>query len=930
MSYTDNKELVQQASKIIHKQLQELFLCAKRSYPGDLWNELLAEDNKQSKIENQILKKDQTALSQLDIQALQKILCFREETMKNVFMKAFNNELITKEFKEWIRSGIKCRNAYSHTDVQESEFTDEFTETHLVNYRHISAFLLRYCPETRSLNEEYEKLVGPVISKFSPYKTIDICELCEHELSPYSIVEVAEACVSCGIELTNYNKSIKSSTLKSDIIRLKEQLSLRTSPRPRLKHSIPAKLHNFVGRNDLMEEIDRKLSSSENHMAVITGMGGMGKSCAAIRYAHENSAKYNSIQYVFFEKHLRKTVLKLDFDGMLDDDLEASDEDKYQERMKYLKEYGKNTLLIIDNMDTDNEEKFLDLQQLSCDIIITTRCKLPCSKDCVIKIQALSDEEQIQLFKFHYFDGDADEELSDDEMNSLKELLNLIEGHTLLIELSAKAIHNGNLEFFNITEYLLGNTEIDDLIDATKDIRHSQDTLDGFINKLFDVAQLNDNEKNVLSLLFFIPLSGIEQGIFSQLAGLHDNNSINSLKNKSWLYADSSRKNPNIHIHPMIAKAVSNRIPPTYEKSESFINKLLEMLSANDNSDKTALCAIAKNVVMNLNFITEEQYFVGIKLQRHVFEHILYKDAKDMLKSLAETINERAMPCAATVMHEQLGLVYENIGDYDKAIENCSIALKKYHISKDVSKYFTYGHLMNKIGFLYRKKSDYIKSEYWYKKALYWLEEAVEKNCDVISDLATTYNDLGILYLNKGKFEEAKEYYERGLNLRNEMEPKDYDAIAYSYHNIGTAYQKLDNYTEAIRFHEKALDIRRSVVHYSEKHPLIASSLTMLANDYTSVGEYEKAYTLYIQALENRLRCYGEIHPSVAWSYSSLSEWYEKQHQYSEAKDYMRKCIRIREEKLGKEHKYTQKAYEALEKITNEEQTYNSYERFTE
>ncbi len=52
----------------------------------------------------------------------------------------------------------------------------------------------------------------------------------------------------------------------------------------------------------------------------------------------------------------------------------------------------------------------------------------------------------------------------------------------------------------------------------------TQETLDGFIHRLFNVSLLEENEKVILTLLSLAPLEGVARVIFKELAKLKDNN----------------------------------------------------------------------------------------------------------------------------------------------------------------------------------------------------------------------------------------------------------------------------------------------------------------------------------------------------------------------------------------------------------------------
>ncbi|RDD42751.1 Nephrocystin-3 [Trichoplax sp. H2] len=80
--------------------------------------------------------------------------------------------------------------------------------------------------------------------------------------------------------------------------------------------SLPPKVSFFTGRRDLIQRIDEQLHSPDvinQGMAALVGIGGVGKSCLALHYAHSNIQQYNIVAWLNAENEisLQNDMVKL-------------------------------------------------------------------------------------------------------------------------------------------------------------------------------------------------------------------------------------------------------------------------------------------------------------------------------------------------------------------------------------------------------------------------------------------------------------------------------------------------------------------------------------------------------------------------------------------------------------------------------------------
>jgi len=65
--------------------------------------------------------------------------------------------------------------------------------------------------------------------------------------------------------------------------------------------------------------------------------------------------------------------------------------------------------------------------------------------------------------------------------------------------------------------------------------------------------------------------------------------------------------------------------------------------------------------------------------------------------------------------------------------------------------------------------------------------------------VATSLNDLALLYQSQGRYADAEPLYKRSLEIREKALGKEHPDVAISLDNIGVLYQDRGDYAEALR-----------------------------------------------------------------------------------------------------------------------------------
>lgn len=695
-------------------------------------------------------------------------------------------------------------------------------------------------------------------------------------------------------------------------------------------------IDNFIGRNELIKETHDKLS--KDHIAVICGIGGLGKSQSALQYAYiySNNGVYSQSQRVFFDSDLKRTLLKIPFNNLKE--YQETDENKVNLRLAALEKFQSDSLLIIDNMDaqldSESEKILLRLKKMKLHILITSRETNILGGKFNIEISPLKPDEQLTLFIRHYnrTNTPSDEELNNASANKeLNLLFKEIDGHTMLIELIAKTMASNVM---TPTDMLKSLSQRDDNsvseISIEKDDNQKQEKLYTYVSYLFDTSNISEEAKKLLVYLSLSSIGGIRLRIFKNyLLKLSNMDLLNKLIYQSWAIRDKDKINPSpindrIHLHPVIRTAVLTTEKPSLSDCQRYIQSVIDICTSAPQEVTEQDYQDLYDILINAgkNFINEydENTIKLLKNQADIlFAAHKYESALEQYNKIiqictnSKTENlQKKLPSIYDICAD----IYVKIADYNKAIANYKKAINLWEDmpNKDYCKLIDcYNHLAN----VYRKDSKYTAALDSFRQAENRMDVNNIKNPELEADIK---NNIGIVYINLDKLDDALEYYEKAKVIRETQSIPNLKQIAYSYHNIGTVFQRQKKIDKAIEYHTKGLELRYQV-YKGKKDSVLADSLTMLGNDYaaiveendgTNIENYKKAMDFMKQGLQIRTDILGPNHPATAWSYESMGRLDFSQKNYKNALNSFKSCLNIRINSLGEQHAYTAEAYQWL------------------
>ncbi|NOR87198.1 MAG: tetratricopeptide repeat protein [Bacteroidales bacterium] len=120
----------------------------------------------------------------------------------------------------------------------------------------------------------------------------------------------------------------------------------------------------------------------------------------------------------------------------------------------------------------------------------------------------------------------------------------------------------------------------------------------------------------------------------------------------------------------------------------------------------------------------------------------------------------------------------------------------------------------------------------------------IEKNEALFSSLASSYNDLGIIYSDIGDFKNSLYYYD--LFEESSRDIQDTLLVSYALHNKAIIYLDWGEYDEALKLFLESKELVQAQGYEDE----LVASISSIATVYHEIEDYSKARYYYYQALE--------------------------------------------------------------------------------
>ncbi len=484
---------------------------------------------------------------------------------------------------------------------------------------------------------------------------------------------------------------------------------------------IPTPCRYFCGRNTELDELHTTLQ--EHSKVFIKGFAGIGKSEFAKAYAKKFKKEYRNILYFNYHGSLKEMITDMDFAG---DNLSDDEHTRFTKHIRLLKSLRRDSLIIIDNLNTANDSFLSTLINYGCKMIFTTRSNIDCGY--IFNLDAIANPEDLYQLVSKYYS------YAKENKAVINELIETVHHHTLSIEMTAKLLEKGLHTPEEILEHLRQNSadpESTDKIKISKDGINAKETYYSHIRSLFSLYLLDESYQNIMRNL--IIFDEVRIRYFAKMLELDDTNGINELCELGFI--------ENIHadiitLHPMIRDIVLLDLKPTFDNCDVLITNLkskLQIIGIELPDSATIISAIG-NVMKYLgstdsssylNFLEAAYIFLDNYHEYDFMEIIISETEKLLDDDKLGTDNNRAL------LLNNKAMLPANRND--KLAKSISLMNKALSMCDEKSNPVLFANINMNLGILYTENKETERGLEFMDKAYLFIKLCRAYNDDFIS-----------------------------------------------------------------------------------------------------------------------------------------------------------------------------------------------------
>lgn len=327
--------------------------------------------------------------------------------------------------------------------------------------------------------------------------------------------------------------------------------------------------------------------------------------------------------------------------------------------------------------------------------------------------------------------------------------------------------------------------------------------------------------------------------------------------------------------------AVNYSLSQQYEKSLEYAEKTIQEFDKQENISDSILAKAYQqkaevflalgNLDSSLHFFqaANKRYVNTEKWENYAFTHIgaavnhfhlaqyaqMEKELEQAIAVAQKKLSQNSEP--QQIAYELLAVLYESIGDYDKALK---IARESLETRLSLPQFSTEDSFF----------------------------------------IATNYNNIGGIYLAKGDYNQAIEYYQQAIAIQQQQSGADSAELMAINNNLAHAYKLTHHTKQSIHYLYKNLSLYRKIKNNSNFEEYI-QTYNHLASNFLNEENTDSA----LHYLHKALQLHQTDSSNLETTYRNIGLTYKTEKNYSAALDTLQLALKKHIDKYGLKNRYT-------------------------
>ncbi len=586
---------------------------------------------------------------------------------------------------------------------------------------------------------------------------------------------------------------------------------------------------HFTGRETLLDDLHRTLTTGDHHAALtqtLKGLGGVGKTQLALEYVYRYSAEYEVVAWIAAEE---PTTLTRDFAGLAgelglpekdDPDLGAA----VKAVRKWLEHHG-GWILVFDNATEPEALREVLPRGATGHVLITSR-RQDWGRIGSFNVRPFERSESLRFLE-QRVGAESAEELAE-ELGDLPLALEQAVAYMQETRISPGSY----LKLFRERRAeMLGKGSSEDYPDTVATTWR------------LSFEQLPPTAADLMRLCAFLAPDDIPRELLSKGAGelpgalgkaAGDPMALSEIIAAAGRLSLIQISDESFSVHRLV-QAVARASCDDIER-ENWASAALRSFHAiyRYQPDDPASWPWAARLLAHVPTVArygeelEPDHAVGVLVRGAMLLtiHGEWSSALELNKQalrIAETAHGKEHPDVADTANN-IGMILQDQGDLNGALEYARRALEIWEA-------------------VYGEQTNYA---------------------------ATSNNNIGTILLDQGDLDGAMEYAQRALRIDQGVYGDDNPNVARDFNSIGMILQNQGDLDEALQYVQRALRINKA--HYGEDHPNVAIAYNNTGSVLYDQGNLDGALEHTQRALRILERLFGHDHPSTKNAAKGVAE----------------------------------------------------------